>query len=103
MMVQIRFLKQGLLQAEIDEEKLNNMTSEELRDWAESILNQSSDKELMHCLSDQGPNGDFFIEAPYMEAVESEDGELLVATRAWISYSRDPHASDLVELDLEES
>lgn len=101
MKLQIRYLKQGLIEVEIEAVILDRMTGEDLMKYAEDEISKRSDEALVDGLSDHGPNGEFFIEDPAVEAVEEVNGDILVATRAWTIYSRDPNGGELAELDLE--
>lgn len=102
--LQIRYLKVGLIEADIDKERLDNMSEDELHEWAGEILCSASGRELSDGLSDEPNQGMVvFSDIPLVEAVEEEGGETLLATNAWLMWAHDPKGIKLADLDLEEN
>jgi hypothetical protein len=88
MKVEIRFLRQGLIQVEAPE-NFDQMAPEKKLEWASTVLEGCTDHELVNAMSDfEKPrtkvDSGFFDEAPEASAVEKEAGEgVIVQTEEW--------------------
>jgi hypothetical protein len=71
MNVYIRFVKSGALKVQTPPE-FDTMSIEEKKQWAFSILQGATDKELLDSMRDHVQN--FFDETPEVEAIENEEG-----------------------------
>lgn len=102
MKVDIRFLRQGLIEAETPK-GFEEMSKQKKIEWAQQILNDKSDKELIQAMSDfrEGIN-QFFDETPTVEAIEGGDeddafyGCPIVQTKAWQLFAS-LNSADIVE------
>lgn len=97
----IRFLRHGLIEAE-PPENFNKMTPEDKLEWANEVLSQKTDKELIESMADfinPEKNG-YFDESPEACAIEVGEGNLIgttiVSTSIWELYNA-PEWKNIVE------
>jgi len=85
--IQIRFLKQGLLHMEVPEDA----TIGQIELLGKEFIDNSSDQELFMAMSDCIPSGAnptrFDADNFQVEAIESEELELLYSTPLWDEYA----------------
>jgi len=87
MKLNIRFLKQGLVEAEAPP-NFDNMSPEEKLDWAQTVLAEQSDDQLHTAMADYldpKVNG-YFDEAPDVCSIQDTDGEELVLCASWYHF-----------------
>lgn len=88
MKVHIRFLTSGLIEAEAPD-NFAEMTPYEKVSWAQEILNQKTDRELLYALAqwEEPETYGWFDGTPVADAVENENGEVIVQTEEWKTFS----------------
>lgn len=86
MQVYIRFLRQGLVEAQTPKD-FDTMTAEQKLDWASSYLDPLSDNKIVTAMADfDDTSVGFFDEAPYASAIEDAEnniGSPIVETVEW--------------------
>lgn len=111
MKLYIRFLRQGLIEAEAPEQ-FDTLTPEERMEWATEYLENCTDHQIVIAMADYDPNpiwtlsdlcssNDFFDSAPQAEAIELPLGEYndprtLVMTKAWTVFAFHPDCRELI-------
>lgn len=94
----IRFLRQGLIPVYIKPKGFEEMSDAEKKEWANYILNSKDDKQLFEAMSDfenTDENG-YFDSAPCVEAIERENGNLIVSTTAWDAFADPDYGENIV-------
>ena len=99
MKVNIRYIHTGLIKADLPD-NIDKNDKKAIRDWADNILENTSNKDLLEGMANIGGNDyieeRLFDEVPYAEAVESDDDyEFLMQTKLWRAY--DVEADEIVE------
>lgn len=87
MKMHIRFLKQGLVEAEAPP-GFAQMNPEQKLDWAQDKLAEQSDDQLHMAMADYldpKVNG-YFDEAPDVCSIQDTDGEELVLCASWLHF-----------------
>jgi hypothetical protein len=89
MKVQIKFLKQGTINVEIPDR--DNI--EDIKAISKSMIDCSSDNELINAMHDWVPNSVcptvFDIDNFQVEAIEDEDNNLIYASDLWKEYTKE--------------
>ncbi len=93
MKVHIRFLRQGLVEAETPE-GFDSMLDKEKLEWATEKLAKLPDNDIVEAMADfteAFKTGNWFDEAPYASAIEAAEGDdienSVVQTREWKIFS----------------
>lgn len=96
MKVFLRFLKQGLVEAETPND-FETMTDKEKLEWASIQLANLSDKEIINAMADFGDPGKngYFDETTQASAIEKGEGEditdSIIQTEEWKIFSTGDH------------
>ena len=87
MKAHIRFLKQGLVEAEAPP-GFDQMSPEQKLDWAQAVLADQSDQQLITALADfeQPKVNGYFDEAPPACAIQTKDGEEIAMRQEWQAF-----------------
>jgi hypothetical protein len=82
--VNIRFLRQGSIEVDAPD-NIKKMTAQEIKIWAEKIIEEQSDEELLRALADfRYPKIDgYFDSPPQCSAVEDSAGVNIMTTEEW--------------------
>lgn len=88
MKVHIRFLTPGLIEAEAPD-NFAEMSPNEKLNWAQEILNQKTDRELLYSVAqyEEPETYGWFDGSPLADAVENEDGDVIAQTKEWKTFS----------------
>ena len=92
MKVYIRFLRQGLAKVDAPD-NFDKMTAKEKMEWADDLLQQSKDDDIMHMMSDfdKPEENGYFDEAPLCAAIEEAEGndigKIIVQTSDWHEFT----------------
>ena len=87
MKLHVRFLKQGLVEAETPP-SFEQMSPEQKLDWAQTMLEKQSDEQLIKAMADfkQPEVNGYFDDAPPACAIQTEDGEEIAMRQEWQAF-----------------
>jgi len=89
MKVDIRFLRQGLVEA-VAPENFDTMTDDEKIKWAQEILENLDDQAILNALADyERPDiHGYFDSVPEVAAIEKDNGStMIIQTREWEEFA----------------
>ncbi len=87
--IQIRFLRPGRIVAP-KPSNFDTLSPQEKLAWANQVLAETSDANLVQAMSDFAPNEDFFDETPEAVALHNREGETLASSSVWEAYTQQP-------------